>query len=225
MKWLILAFLIVVISVSLLPRIIKINKIICFSQFGPCSSYILTKLEEAQNKNLYQAKNYLRSVVSKEVYVANFTFRFKLPDKVEVHLIERKAEVALKRQNLDDFALVDRQGLVLAFQKNTTLPVIEVGGEIPSLGEKISQEYLFAALLVRALFASYGTKFVIIQNDHLEAHINSNRAEYSAYSKVIFPLMGDIESLVGSLELIFSRLNREDRGFIIDLRFRNPVIK
>ncbi len=46
-----------------------------------------------------------------------------------------------------------------------------------------------------------------------------------------FPLEGDIDTLVGSLRLIFSRLNDEGEGIRmedireIDLRFNNAVLR
>ena len=46
--------------------------------------------------------------------------------------------------------------------------------------------------------------------------------------KVIFPLEGDIDVLLGSLRLILSQLNNDEREIrigSIDLRFENPVLR
>jgi len=56
-----------------------------------------------------------------------------------------------------------------------------------------------------------------LENTRIKARINET-------TEVIFPITGDREVLVGSLQLILSRLKNPVPA-TVDLRFTNPVVK
>ena len=77
------------------------------------------------------------------------------------------------------------------------------------------------------MFSTYQVQDGEIIDSNLVVEVTGGRS-------VIFPLQGDKEVLMGSLNLILSRLNSEDEKSriegaenveIIDLRFKNPVLK
>jgi hypothetical protein len=77
------------------------------------------------------------------------------------------------------------------------------------------------------MFSSYQVREGIIEDESLVI-------ELSQGPRVIFPLEGEKEVLLGSLRLVLSKLNNDAQdskienvsgASIIDLRFKNPVIK
>ena len=70
----------------------------------------------------------------------------------------------------------------------------------------------------------YSINESIIENDYIKVKIKN-------YPQTLFSAEGDVDFLVGSIRLIFSRLNDEAEGIRmneireIDLRYKNPVLR
>ena len=137
--------------------------------------------------------------------------------------MEKKPKYALKAE--DTYALVDKEGLVIKIEKETPLPYIELAGVLPNVGEKVSQENNFALELMYNVYASYQVRGGRLENQSLVVELPQGL-------KVIFPLEGEKEVLLGALRVILDRLNESDKDSRIgkeitevDLRFQNPVLK
>jgi hypothetical protein len=88
-------------------------------------------------------------------------------------------------------------------------------------GTKVDDKLLLAAQLVSDLYNLYAVKTGEIQNDYLQVDQVMGKS-------VVFPLTGDRDLLIGSIRFILSRLKVESfdpRINLIDLRFKNPVLK
>ena len=116
-----------------------------------------------------------------------------------------------------------KSGKILGFSTETLLP--------KSISDKELNEHQlqFVSELGRKLFLIYGINSSEIKND---AFITTTNGGYIVY----FPLKGDTDVLLGSLELILSQLNRTKGNFkieddkmvnptTIDLRYVNPVLR
>ncbi|MBX4205966.1 hypothetical protein KW795_02105 [Candidatus Microgenomates bacterium] len=115
---------------------------------------------------------------------------------------------------------MDKGGIIIEESDTSNLPNLLIDPNLNVIlkkGEKLSSEFQFATLLLQKMYFVY----------------NTNHANVSAYSisfdlnekKVVFPLNGDIDVLLGSLTVILSRLNSENNYSIIDLRYKNPILK
>ncbi|MEK7111993.1 MAG: hypothetical protein AAB875_01570 [Patescibacteria group bacterium] len=216
---------VIALIIFLAPRFVRINSISCKSQFGPCTS-LESKLTLLTGKKLYDVKKEVRTVLGAEDSISDFSIRFKVPDKFEVLVIEKKPKFALKDLNSDVFALVDKEGFVLSIVSQSTLPQVLISDRAPNVGEEISQEYFFALNIIYNIFASYQARQGIIENNSLLVNLPQG-------VKVIFPLSGDKDVLLGALRLIMERLNESNKDSRInevavrqiDLRFKNPVLK
>lgn len=218
-----LKFVIVALIISpffVVSRIIKVDEIRCQSQFGPCNTNIEASLDEVEERggSLYEVKKRLQNILADNVLVSDYSFQFKLPNTLEIDLLERKPKYAIKQKETSSFALVDSSGYVVYFQEATTLPVLIVSEAPPNVGDLVSEKNFFALELLYDLFSSYQIRTGIIENESLVIELNQ-------VPKVIFPLEGDREVLLGSLRLILSRLNSSRQVSTIDLRFKNPIIK
>lgn len=208
-----------------LPRLIKINEVTCRSQFGPCNQIVTDVVKRAEGKRLKWAKAQLDSVLSESTLASNYSFQFKLPDKLEVAVIEKKPRFSLRSTKVDVVALIDKNGLVIGLGEVKSLPYLQTETQLPNVGETVSSKTLFALEIVYDLYSSYGVGSGRLEDESLSI-------EFEDGPIVIFPLEGEKDVLVGSLAAILTRLNSEDQedriegeAPVIDLRFKNPVIK
>lgn len=211
------------------PRVLKVNVITCQSQFGPCNRNLEVRIKRVEDRkaSLYETKRELQKILSNDILVSDFSLQFKLPGRLAINLLERKPKYALKIRGTNSYALVGKEGYVIYFQDATNLPVLIVSEPPPNVGEVVSEEKLFALDLLYDMFSLYQVRTGAIENGSLVIELEQG-------PKVIFPLEGDREALLGSLRLILSKLNSDEQDSrienvsgvsIIDLRFKNPVVK
>lgn len=216
-------------SFFIVPKKLIIKEVVCQSQFGPCNASILGTIEKIgdQEKSYYDAKREIQGILSNNILISDYSFHFQFPAKIEINVIERKPRYALKAKGTDSYALVDEEGYIIYFQDLTGLPYLIVNDSPPNVGEAISGETFFALEVLYGVFSAYQVREGKIEDESLVI-------ELSQGPKVIFPLEGEKEVLLGSLRLVLSKLNNESEDSkienvsgarIIDLRFKNPVIK
>ncbi len=219
----IVAILLLVASFFLLPFFIEIKNISCQSQYGPCSNDLNQKLDGYKNKSLREAKKGITRELKNDNTVSQFGFQLKFPATLKIDLIEDKALFVLIKANDPNFYLVNKDGTVIKIVAETNLPRVILESTPPNVGEKVSSENLFALKIVYDLWTLYQIKEGAITQNYLTIM-------HPTGIKVIFPLEGDKDLLIGSLQLILSRLNGATKDSkinvsTIDLRFKNPVLK
>ena len=202
-----------------IPRILRINQVVCESQFGPCSYFISEKLQRIRGKSLHDAKVTAKDILSSELFAVSFTSHFNLPDKLIINIIERKAVVSIS-YDVSRWWLVDKDGIVIGESEVTNLPSLQIEDTKADfgLGARTPDRIYFAQNLLERLNYSYQVTFGRVTADALVVQLPSLK-------EVIFPLEGDQEILMGSLSLLLSRLKTADQYSIIDLRYKNPVLK
>jgi len=206
--------------------------VVCVSQFGPCDEEIHNQLAEFDQLSLYESKKKIESFLKGLSIVDKFEARLLLPNKIKVVLVQKKPIFGLKKDK-GKIALVDKQGEVLSYQTSTLLPIINFNTSPPTVGERVDAKSEFALKILEYMNKLFGIKEGFIENESVFFNLASGQ-------KVIFPLSGEPEVLVGSAVLINNRLNKAsadtrmemepglggcDSGCVIDLRFKNPVVK
>jgi len=226
---------IVGVPVYFLPRKIVINEFSCDSQFGPCSQGLIDKIEENREGSIKDVRKKVQDILSNEPLISDYSTHYNIPDRVEVNILLRKPHFGITFNNSESFALIDDEGYVIAYKKETTLPVLEALRPPPQVGEKVEEENLFALKLLGDMYDYYQIKDAkVVEEDGVIFEIDGSK-------KVIFPLEGDREILIASLAVILTRLNADDsstrienveglkttclQGCTIDLRYKNPVIR
>ena len=208
----------------ILPRIIKIKNIECYNQYGLCSNEFLTKVNPVLGESFYSAKKKITDEFKKTKLIENYSFRIKLPFTLRIDLILKKAKYALQNNIIHETVVLDDKGVILEKVETTNLPYILTVDNFPNLGEPVESKKTFALEIIYGIYYLYQVKSGEIVNDSLEVKIPEA-------GKVIFPLVGEKDILLGSMKLILSRLNQEENspkiGKVkeIDLRYKNPVIR
>lgn len=219
-----LFFLILLLSFLVIPRILIIKNISCSNQYGDCSENLELELEKAKGKSLIEAKKEIAGIMKQNLFVKEYTLRYEIPDKIRIYTIAKKAKFSLKNIEVDIYALIDQDGMVLGFGENSTLPKVIFAGKYAGVGETVGTKELFALNLISSLYYFYQVKEGMIVEDRLEVRMSDGVT-------VTFPLEGDRDILLGSLKVILSRLNEDAKDSKIkkvsqiDLRFKNPVLK
>lgn len=211
-------FLIILFVVSIpavIKRLIRIDKIECNSQFGPCT-------RNYQLGDYSFVKKQIESDLSKDIVVSSYLIQYKIPSTIKIDLSLKKPKYAIK--NLENiYYLIDKEGVVLEISNQSDLPNL-VSDTNYVLGQKISESNQFALKLLEKIRIVNTVGGAEIKNNVFEVRIENGIL-------IKFPLEGDVDYLVGSMRLIFSRLNGGTNGIKmedikeIDLRFANPVIR
>lgn len=210
----------VLLVLALSPFFIKV-KIICKSQFGGCPVEIQSLTAKGNNKTLSAAKREIKKNLSGNYLVSDFSFQFKLPDILTVNLIVKKSFAAIVDTATKNAYLIGTDGKILSVSQGTTLPAVFTDNINKKPGDNVESGQLFSLKLISGVFEMYQVRSGILQN-------NTLLVELPAGTRVIFPLEGDTDILLGSLRLIYSRIQSADyagKYKEIDLRFKNPVLR
>ena len=219
----ILLLFILVLSVLAIiaPHLILIKNIDCQSQYGPCNTLINSAISEVKKGNLRETNSSLRKVLDNNVFVREYRLHYTYPGNLEVYTLERNPRFSIADSVSDNYYLVDYSGIILSVVEDTNLPKLTIDNGNAKIGEKVSQEQLFALNILESIYSAYLPKSAVIENDHLVVELEDG-------VKIIFPLEGDKNVLVGSMFFIMSKLKSGEvtgsKVAIIDLQYKSPVL-
>jgi hypothetical protein len=213
-----LVFLFVV-ALFVSPFFIKVT-IECESQYGKCPDEINSNLASLKTKNLFDARQKANTYLKNNFLVSDSSIQFKLPNIMLVNVIAKKPYFAIKDSSSGKIMLIDKNGIVLAESENSGLPTIEAADSLKKIGEEVDKRNLFALNLISGINEMYQVRYGMIANDALTVDIPHGL-------RVIFPLEGDSEVLLGGLRLIYAKVTADYLGTYsqIDMRYKNPVLK
>lgn len=216
-RYILIGLLILLCLVS--PFFIKV-KIECKSQLGECSKEVNGKLQMINAKYLFSAKNQASKILKNDFLVSNYSMQLKLPNILLVNTIIKKPVYSIFDKSQNKYFLVDAFGVFLTSSDNSNLPNLIKDMVNVKSGEKISDNDLFALKLIQGVNQMYQVRGGTIQNDTLVVDIPNGL-------RVILPLEGDIQILLGSLRLIYTKVTTDNPMIYsqIDMRFKNPVIR
>jgi hypothetical protein len=203
-----------------IPVLIKIS-VECRSQYGACPQQVIDKINRFNGKSLFTARNGITKVLKNDYQVSDFSLQFKLPATLHTELIVKKAAMAMGNTAGGPLILIDKDGTVISTASESALPVLSVTGDLTKIGENVGSSNLFALNLAQGVFQMYQIRNFSTQDGSL-------LVELPGQIRVIFPLDGDTAILLGSLRLIYSKIQADGNplGYSqIDLRFKNPVLR
>lgn len=219
-------FLLVLFFFFLLPKILVVRDITCQSQYGSCSQYVNDRLKNISGANLDKARKEIAGILKNNPAIVNYSFRFKLPSRIVVNTIERKSYVALFVPSANTYVLLDNQGTVINFAKESALPTVTINdGDLPALGDRVKENVLRASRLIEKLFLLYGVRSGNLKDSDLIIFFDLNGKRV----KVYLSLEKDPDISISSLQLVVTQATIEGKDFAriseIDLRYKNPVVK
>jgi hypothetical protein len=206
----IVSVILVLLFLILLPFLIKVQ-IECISQDGPCPDEVNARLEVLKAKSLFSARSGISKTLKKDPMVTEFSTQFKLPNVLLVSIIAKKPIFAIKDRVSGKYYLISKDGVILSTTDSSNLPTVEQDGSTPNL---------FALNVVLGVYQMYQVLYGVITNDTLVVDMKDG-------FRVIFPLEGDTQVLLGSLRLIYTKIETSGNpnGYKqVDLRFVNPVL-
>lgn len=225
MRMLVLSSIFILLIV-LFPYVYKSGKIICKTQYGECSQDINLKVQSVNGQPIKQVTKLISERLKDEAKIESFKTVYHPLNTFQVDIIQKKAEVAIKEIDTLEYLLFSSDGNIVEKSTSTVLPKVILED---SSYKSDSPESRFASKLLIELYKYYSIDTITMIDGSLVGW-------FDAKLKLTFPLEGDIDVLLGSLELLLFQLNQslqnskiEDvRNFkvtSIDLRYKNPVIK
>lgn len=215
----ILSIVLIIIFIFLIPviiqKLIKINKIECSLEFQKCP-YII-------NGNYRDTKKQIEQQFKNDIQINSYLIQYKIPSTIKIDLVLKKPKYAIKDKN-NNLYLIDKDGLVIDSINKSDLPILINSNAIYKVGDIISNKDKFALVIIEKVAWIYSIHEGTVEKNELKIILEKGIL-------VRFPLEGDPDVLVGSLRLIFSRLNDRINGIRIedtreiDLRFKNPILR
>ena len=172
--------------------------------------------------NYRDTKKIIKQKLEKDVLINSYLIQYQIPNKLKIDINLKKPRYAIFNGN--KYFLIDKDGLIINESNETNLPTLKKDGDNLVVGEKINGKDKFALSIISGLTYLYSINSGNIINNELKVISNEG-------IMIRFPLEGDKDVLLGSLRLIFSRLNDGTKGIRIedtkeiDLRFKNPVLR
>lgn len=215
------AFLLFAFKLQLIkvPTLIRVASVHCKTQYGPC-----TQDEEKRLENLVGQDFFQLDTVLVAIKISESDFRIKqalvekvFPNSLSVILEKRKAVVGIAVEN--GVFLVDSEGMVIALEKTSTLPVLYGLKSDMVVGERASQEVVNAARILSLVNKAQGANTAYLERDRVRVSLAKDISSY-------FSLDADVEARVGALQLILSRIRMDEKlPKTIDLRYSKPILK
>jgi hypothetical protein len=202
------------------PLLIKVNTE-CRSQFGACSDEINSSLNKLNGKNLSQAKSQASKYLKTEIQVEDYSLQYKIPDSLIISLIINKPEFGIHDKSTGRIGLVDKEGKIISLSSSTSLPTVVVSSKDIVVGEVVDGREFFALELMRGIWQMYQVGQGAIQDESLVVELPGS-------IRVILPLDGDSQVLLGELRIVYGKIVSPDlagKYSQIDLRFKNPVLR
>lgn len=220
-----LSLFLILIFILLIPtiiqKLIKIKTIECVTQYETCPDEFGFNLYLGSDYKI--AKREIEKLLNNNIQVNNYLLQYKIPSTIKIEINIKKPKYAIKDSN-NNYYLVGSDGLVINIKNESSLPLLIRDDAQYKISDNISATDRFALDLIEKVAWLYSIDSGRVEGKELKIVLNEGKI-------VRFPLEGDTDLLVGSLRLIFSRLNEEKEGIRmndiqeIDLRFKNPVLR
>lgn len=217
-----LVLLVIVGGVILLPQKLIITRIDCTN----CDGNLMAKLQSFEGKSWRTVLTKTKSTLADDSEIRESSVKFKLPSTIDVYVINDQPVYSIHSTGLGVYYLINKDGQIIKIGEAANLPVIEYAGALPNVNGNIDPKLLFALDTISPIFYSYQIKSAVVVNDSLNVSLPDGIT-------VIFPLSGDQKAILGAFKLIIDRLRAGDQNStdkldgvsIVDLRFKNPVLK
>ena len=202
-------------------KFLEARRIECKTQYGPCEEEDLKITNSALGENIitFNAKRLkeklLQRFKNEEVFIQRV-----FPSTIEVVIQKRKGYIALKKEGIGEgFFVVDSDGTVLSFIRNTALPsfVLSTDYKTPVVGEKVDSRVVTSGKLVKLTSKIDEVRKATLFRDRLEIVLPA--------LIVTYPVDLDPTLLTGALQLILTRTKMDNKVPVsVDLRYKNPVL-
>lgn len=225
---LLLFFILLLFIPLIIKTSIKINKFECESQLGKCPQDLENYTLSLNGFNYQVVKKNITNYLNNSYLVESYLIQYKIPNTVKIDLNVKKPINSFVFAGDTQYFLITNEGVVVDVKDKTDLPNVVVQGnklfKTYNLGEKVDPKILFASNIANNLNYLFSIKEVKLENEYLSAVSNEGIL-------ILMSISSETDLIVGSIRLIFSRLNKADEGIRmedvkeIDLRYKNPILR
>lgn len=201
----------------------KLQGIICKTQYGPCLQNEEEKLEQWRGQNLlFLSSGKIKEEFSQDFRIKDVYVQRVFPGSLQVFLERRKPIIGLRVDLPEEGVfLVDADGVVLEFTRESGLPLIRLSEGGIVVGQKVAEPVLQASQILYLIFK------LQLQSQGLSGTLTGSEFTVSLGDvDALFTTKNEPRVLVGALQLILARSRIDGKQpKVIDLRYSNPVLK
>ena len=204
---------------------IKVHEIVCISQFYSCNDNLRKNIDLIDKSNLVKTRGDLVVLLRKEATVKNFSFQYQLDGKLILHINERESKYCISNNVNSYFA--DELGIVIKIVKGAGLDCIQNIKSVYKIKDSLNNEDLLSEKIFYKLRSLSTIKSGFIEEKKFVI-------EYKDGIKLIFPLEGQTDALIGKAYYTISQFGKINQYIIengfggiseVDFRYNNPVIR
>lgn len=217
-------FTFILFSPIFVQKFIPIYKINCTTSRSSCPPEHISDLNTLLPGNLHDTKIKIQKKLESDLTVSDYLIQYQVPDSIKVDVVFKTPKYAIKT-NDGSYYLVDKNGSVVKKSSETGLPFLSADEKTNfEIGNGVSKNYYTALQIIQKVAWLYSIDKTLINENELDVYLKDGLL-------VRFSLDLDVDVSVGSLRLVFSRLNDESRGIKmsdikeIDLRFKNAILR
>lgn len=186
-----------------------------------------SELKTAEGFSYREATSKIRNIVGSSNVFADYRVNYKIPATLEVYVIVNKSFYALKDRKSGNVYLIDLNGRILEKASKTNLPQLEIEDLTAKSGEVVSDNILDLLKINSLISRLYRISSSVIKEGYAEFKVENGPT-------ILAPSGKDPEVVAGALLLLISRLKGDDQNLkidkpygdiVIDLRFKNPVLR
>jgi hypothetical protein len=175
--------------------------------------------------NLVKTRGDLVVLLRKEATVKNFSFQYQLDGKLILHINERESKYCISNNVNSYFA--DELGKVIKIVKGAGLDCIQNIKSVYKIKDSLNNEDLLSEKIFYKLRSLSTIKSGFIEEKKFVI-------EYKDGIKLIFPLEGQTDALIGKAYYTISQFGKINQYIIengfggiseVDFRYNNPVIR
>ena len=116
-------------------------------------------LDELVGSKYESVREGVKDILGNSLFIEDYSYQLKLPDKITVNILQRKTQFALKKKDNENLFLIDKEGNVIDTGVFSNLPTLELNGNIPNVGETISDDIAFTLDVFNDLYKLYQINF------------------------------------------------------------------
>lgn len=203
---------------------LKVKKIDCKTQYGPCNEEETGQLSTFLNQNfLFLQTPEISTAFRKDFRIRKVYVQRIFPSQLIVFLEKRKPLVALRMEGMpekEEF-LLDKEGMVVGLSESSALPLLETGERKDIVvGERADPSLVDASKLL------YLTYRLGLTSDRLVGSLERGLFTISiGDTQIFYPLERNPKISAGALQLIWTKSRIDGKlPKSIDLRYSNPVL-
>jgi len=204
-----------------ISQLLIIKKIVCHTQFGPCSNEFLEKLNYLKGRSIVHIPetDKVDQAFQNEPLYKSASIKRQFPNVLDVYIQMRIPVGAISNQDLKQFGLLDEDGKIISLVESTNMSILQIENWTPEIKQLAPLHVSSLKLLQKVGQVSKSS--VIGQLTQAGLVVNSKQIP-----TIVIDPKSNADAWYSTLQVIIERSKIQNKmPTKIDLRFNQPVLE